>query len=59
MIGRLNPVCDREVHGGIDVTTAQLAVAAGANVLVAGTSVFGVREGVAPGMKGLKAGLEF
>ena len=42
MIERASPGCDLEVDGGIDATTAPLAVAAGANVLVAGTAVFGV-----------------
>jgi ribulose-phosphate 3-epimerase len=32
---------DLEVDGGIDVTTAPVAVAAGANVLVAGSAIFG------------------
>jgi pentose-5-phosphate-3-epimerase len=32
-------------------------MAAGANVFVAGTSVFGDREGVAAGMKSLRASL--
>jgi len=59
MIDRLNPGCDLEVDGGIDSATARLAVTAGANVLVAGTSVFGDREGVAAGMKGLRASLNF
>lgn len=59
MIDRLNPLCDLEVDGGIDSNTARLAVAAGANVLVAGSAVFGDREGVAAGMKSLKASLEF
>ena len=57
MIDRLNPGCDLEVDGGIDSATARLAVAAGANVLVAGTAVFGDREGVAAGMTGLRTGL--
>ena len=57
MIDRLNPGCDLEVDGGIDSMTAQLAVAAGANVLVAGSAVFGDREGVATAMKGLKEGI--
>jgi ribulose-phosphate 3-epimerase len=55
MIDRLNPGCDLEVDGGIDSVTARLAVAAGANVLVAGRSVFGDGEGVEAGMKGLRA----
>ena len=32
---------DIEVDGGIDETTAPVAVAAGANVLVAGSAIFG------------------
>jgi ribulose-phosphate 3-epimerase len=59
LIDRLNPRCDLEVDGGIDATTARLAVEAGANVLVAGTSVFGDREGVAAGMKSLRTNLDF
>ena len=39
-IDRLNPACELEVDGGIDVHTAPLAKAAGANVLVAGSAVF-------------------
>jgi ribulose-phosphate 3-epimerase len=54
MIDRLNRDCDLEVDGGIDHSTARLAVEAGANVLVAGTAVFGDREGVAAGMKSLR-----
>ena len=56
MIDRLNPRCDLEVDGGIDPETAQLAVEAGANVLVAGSAVFGKR-GVAAEMASLRAGL--
>ena len=37
MIKEINPACDLEVDGGIDEETVPLAVAAGANVLVAGT----------------------
>jgi len=59
MIARLNPGCDLEVDGGIDSATARLAVTAGANVLVAGTSVFGDGEGVVAGMKGLRASVNF
>ncbi len=58
MINRLNPGCDLEVDGGIDSNTARLAFAAGANVLVAGSAVFGDREGVAAGMKKLRASVE-
>ena len=40
-IERYCPGCDLEVDGGIDPATAPLAVGAGANVLVAGSAVFG------------------
>lgn len=55
MIEQVNPACDLEVDGGIDEETAPLAVAAGATVLVAGTSVFGDRQGITAAMKGLQA----
>jgi ribulose-phosphate 3-epimerase len=58
MIDRLNPGCDLEVDGGIDPVTARLTVDAGANVLVAGSSVFGDTEGVTAGMKSLRASLD-
>ena len=41
MIEQVNPACELEVDGGIDSQTASLAKAAGANVLVAGSAVFG------------------
>ncbi len=41
MLDELNPDCDLEVDGGVDETTAPLVKAAGANVLVAGSAVFG------------------
>jgi ribulose-phosphate 3-epimerase len=40
MIDRLNPSCALEVDGGVNTTTAPLAVAAGADVLVAGSAIF-------------------
>jgi ribulose-phosphate 3-epimerase len=55
MIDRIKPGCDLEVDGGVDVTTAPLAVAAGANVLVAGSAIFNDNEGVADAMKRLRA----
>jgi ribulose-phosphate 3-epimerase len=55
MIARLNSRCDLEVDGGIDPETAQLAVEAGANVLVAGSAVFGNQGGVAAEMTSLRA----
>src|SRR5919106_2533369 len=55
MIDEITPGCDLEVDGGIDATTAPLAVDAGANVLVAGSAVFGASEGVIAAMKRLRA----
>src|SRR6266567_4184409 len=46
MIQQVHPECELELDGGIDETTASLGVAAGANVLVAGTSVFGASQGI-------------
>lgn len=39
-INERNPKCELEVDGGVDVDTAKLCVAAGANVLVAGSAVY-------------------
>jgi ribulose-phosphate 3-epimerase len=55
MIDRINPGCDLEVDGGVDAATAPLAVAAGANVLVAGSAIFNDGEGVTVAMKRLRA----
>ena len=45
IIDRVNPKCELEVDGGIDLTTAPVCAKAGANVFVAGTSIFGAKEG--------------
>jgi ribulose-phosphate 3-epimerase len=55
MIDRIKPECDLEVDGGVDVATAPLAVAAGANVLVAGSAIFNDSEGVTTAMERLRA----
>jgi ribulose-phosphate 3-epimerase len=55
MIEQIKSGCDLEVDGGIDAETAPLAVAAGANVLVAGTAIFGGSDGVAEAMNLLRA----
>jgi ribulose-phosphate 3-epimerase len=57
MIEQINPQCDLELDGGIDAATARLGVAAGANVLVAGSSIFGGREGVATAIAQLRASI--
>jgi len=54
MIDEIKRDCDLEVDGGIDVTTAPLVVDAGANVLVAGSAIFGEREGVITAMNRLR-----
>lgn len=43
-IEKYNPACDLEVDGGIDPVTAKLVTEAGANVLVAGSSVYGAAD---------------
>lgn len=54
MIDALGCEIDIEVDGGIDVDTAPEAVAAGANVLVAGTAIFKHKEGIAAGIRALR-----
>jgi pentose-5-phosphate-3-epimerase len=53
----INRGCELELDGGIDTTTALLGVAAGADVLVAGSAIFNHDDGVATGMKHLQAAL--
>jgi ribulose-phosphate 3-epimerase len=54
VIERIKPGCELEVDGGIDEATAPMAVAAGANILVAGTSVFGSDKDVAAAIELLR-----
>src|SRR5262245_9539928 len=54
LIEHRNPECDVEVDGGIDAATAPLVVRAGATVLVAGSSIFGEREGVTAAVNRLR-----
>ncbi len=39
-IDALNPTCELEVDGGVDAVTCKQCIAAGANVLVAGSAVY-------------------
>jgi ribulose-phosphate 3-epimerase len=55
MIEKLGTDCEVELDGGIDATTARLGLAAGADVFVAGTSVFGDVDGVDAAVKKLLA----
>ncbi len=48
------PELDIEVDGGIDARTAPEVVQAGANLLVAGSSVYGHPDGVAAGIRALR-----
>jgi ribulose-phosphate 3-epimerase len=45
LIDRVNPRCELEVDGGIDLKTAPVCARSGATVFVAGTSVFGAPAG--------------
>ncbi len=47
--------CDLEVDGGINATTAAQVTRAGANVLVAGSSVYDDPNGIAAGVAALRA----
>ena len=58
MIQQAHPGCELELDGGIDPATARLGVAAGADVLVAGSSIFGDPAGVDTAMKQLRAAAE-
>ena len=50
--------CELELDGGIAADTAPLGVAAGADVLVAGSSIFGDPEGVDSAMRALQRASE-
>ena len=58
MIEQHGARCDLEVDGGIHSETAPLVVKAGANVLVAGSAVFGDPNGVAAGIQRLRQAIE-
>ena len=57
MIEQMKPDCELEVDGGIDDATAPLVVAAGADVLVAGSSIFATSQGVEAAMESLRAAI--
>jgi ribulose-phosphate 3-epimerase len=58
LVERTHAECEVEVDGGIDAATAPLAARAGATVLVAGSAVFGDREGVGAAMDRLRAAVD-
>lgn len=57
MLDAAHSPAELEVDGGIEVHTAPPAVAAGATVLVAGTSVFGHEDGMEAGLAALRRSL--
>ena len=54
MIEQTNRDIELEVDGGIDAETALRAVEAGANVLVAGSAIFGAADGIPVAMNRLR-----
>jgi len=58
MIQRVKPGIELEIDGGVDATTAPLGVKAGANVLVAGSAVFGHPGGIAAGLASIRKAVE-
>jgi ribulose-phosphate 3-epimerase len=55
IMDKIKPGCDLEVDGGIDAETAPLVMEAGADVLVAGSAIFGESKGVAASIARLHA----
>ena len=55
MIAERKLTCELEIDGGVDAITAPRGVEAGANVLVAGSSIFNQKESVAAAMERLRA----
>lgn len=55
MVDDLGRVVDIEVDGGINASTAQLAVQSGANVLVAGSAVFSHPQGIEAGLAAVRS----
>jgi len=58
MIDRCRTGCEVEVDGGIEVHTVPKAAEAGAEVFVAGSSIFHAPGGIAAGMEHLRAALK-
>jgi ribulose-phosphate 3-epimerase len=55
MLRARNPACELAVDGGVDAETAPAVVMAGANVLVAGSAIFGHPDGPGAGVRALAA----
>jgi ribulose-phosphate 3-epimerase len=54
LISQHGSSCDLEVDGGIHAETAAQVVRAGANALVAGSAVYGDKDGVAAAIQRLR-----
>ena len=57
MVERMKLNCEVEVDGGVDEQTGPLAAEAGADVFVAGSSIFGNKAGVASAMGQLRSNI--
>ena len=57
MIKNMHLQTEIEVDGGIDAQSAPLVVDAGANVLVAGSAIFGDKDGILGGVKKIQTSL--
>ena len=57
MIKNMHLQTEIEVDGGIDAQSAPLVVDAGANVLVAGSAIFGDKDGILGGVKRIQTSL--
>jgi len=55
MLDQIGSSAELEVDGGIDSRTAPLVVRVGADVLVAGSAIFGSAAGIAAAIAGLRA----
>jgi ribulose-phosphate 3-epimerase len=58
LLDRVNPGADVSVDGGITPETAGRVIAAGANVLVAGSAIFRAEQGVAAALADLRGAAE-
>jgi ribulose-phosphate 3-epimerase len=56
-VREMSPEVEIEVDGGIDAKTAPLVVKAGATVLVAGSSVFAHKQGIAAGIRAIRSAI--
>ncbi|HMN29622.1 MAG TPA: ribulose-phosphate 3-epimerase [Caldilineaceae bacterium] len=57
LIEELNPTCDLEVDGGINLTTIADVASAGANVFVVGSAIYNHQASVAENLAALRAAL--